>query len=125
VKISGEFNGGQGVQIRKEIPFSEVRFRIPRRRLIRQTILSALLMMIPIGALFLDIDRPLKWFALGFSAFFIILVNLMSGVFTEDELEQVDPVNHYGRGTLYFLGAFWLVLIAAIAWILFAKFPRP
>ena len=119
-----KFEYGKRVQIRKEIPLSELRFRIPRRRLVRQCLLSAVLMAIPIGALFLDIDRELQWFALGFTTLFIAMSFLFSGVFSDEELEEVDPASHYGRGTLIGIGIFWLLLIAGVAWAMYVQFPR-
>ena len=111
--------------IRKEIDPSKVRFRIPKKRLIRQSILSAILMCLPIGSFFLDIDRGLQWFALGFSAFFVAFLFLFSALLSDGELEEVEPTNVYGRGTLIFLGIFWLTLITTVAVIMYIQFPRP
>jgi hypothetical protein len=48
-----------------------------------------------------------------------------SSVFSDGELEQVDPGSHYGRGTLIFLGIFWLTLIVGLGCVMYLQFPRP
>jgi hypothetical protein len=117
--------GTSVVYIRKEISPGKVHFRIPKRRLIRQSILSALLMSIPVAAFFLDIDRQLQWFALGFSAVFVAFLFLMSALWSDEELEAVDPQSVHGRGTLIFLGIFWLALITGVGVLMYIRFPRP
>lgn len=57
MKISGRLDLTKSAPIRKEMPLSEVRFRIPRRRLIRQSILSVVL-IVGIGcAMYLQFPR--------------------------------------------------------------------
>jgi hypothetical protein len=123
MKLKGEFEFPERRSIRKEIPVSELRFRMSRRQLIRQSILSVILLGLPVGSFFLEVDAGLQWGMLGMAAFFVVFLFLFAGF--SGFSEELDAEKYYSRGTLIFAGIFWLALITGIGVMMYIGFPRP
>jgi hypothetical protein len=110
--------------VEKDVELSKLKLRYSRRAVRRFAVLSLVMLAIPVAAFQLEIDRALKWFALGFSVLFLAMSFLFTGVLSPADDEKLDPANYYGRGTLIGLGIFWGLIVCGLIWMIWVSYPR-